>query len=360
MTTIVRTMSTLQANITGRRRVAEIQTAMNDAAKEATTGLKADPYRSLGPRAAESMELRARRARIESFVASNTLLANRLEATARSMDTIHDVAQKFLIAAVPSRDSLTQTAEYLQKEARAALAEITALINTSYAGAHLFSGTMADQVPLQNWDQADAATGLSPSQIVAGVVGGGIGDAADAAQKAADLAAVYAGSYGANADWNFEASFFNGTPLQDGAGQPNQRLTARIEEGVVLEYGIQANDPAFTDILRGLAMIATVNPASITDPDAYRAWMGEAVDAVAGGIDGLAEAEFTLGKQQQTVDRMLEMQNRQLELYSNRVLALEGVDAYEAASRVNLLQTQLEATYAVTARLSRLSILNYL
>lgn len=358
--TIVRTMSTLQANIAGRRRVAQLDAALSDASKEATTGLKADPYRSLGLRAAETSELRARRARIEGFVASNTMLANRLVVTAQAMGAIREVAQDFLTKAVSSRDSLTQTAEHLQKEARVALSEMTALINTSFAGAHLFSGTTADRAPLQNWDAANAVTGFSPEDIVSAVIGGGITDAADAAQKAADLQAIYGGSYAANTDWNFEASFYNGTPLADGAGNPNERLSARIEEGVVVEYGIQANDPAFTEVLRGIAMIAGVNVTAISDPDAYSTWMGGAVDAVAAGIDGLSEAEFQLGKQQQLVDRTLDRQQRQFDLYSNRVLALEGVDAFEAASRVNLLQAQLEATYAVTARLSKLTLLNYI
>ncbi|MFN2307540.1 MAG: flagellin, partial [Paracoccaceae bacterium] len=35
-------------------------------------------------------------------------------------------------------------------------------------------------------------------------------------------------------------------------------------------------------------------------------------------------------------------------------------DPYEAATRLNQLQTQLEATYAVTARLSKLSFLNFM
>ena len=39
---------------------------------------------------------------------------------------------------------------------------------------------------------------------------------------------------------------------------------------------------------------------------------------------------------------------------------LEGVDQYDAATRLTQLQNQLDSSFAVTARLSRLSFLNYL
>ena len=40
--------------------------------------------------------------------------------------------------------------------------------------------------------------------------------------------------------------------------------------------------------------------------------------------------------------------------------SLENVDPYEAATRVNLLMNQLESSYALTGRISRMSLLTYL
>ena len=47
-------------------------------------------------------------------------------------------------------------------------------------------------------------------------------------------------------------------------------------------------------------------------------------------------------------------------VYSTRVDALVGVDSYEAATSITALETQLQASYAVTARLSQLSFLNFM
>ena len=40
--------------------------------------------------------------------------------------------------------------------------------------------------------------------------------------------------------------------------------------------------------------------------------------------------------------------------------ALESVDPYEASTRVNTLLTQIETSYALTARIQQLSLLDYL
>ena len=48
------------------------------------------------------------------------------------------------------------------------------------------------------------------------------------------------------------------------------------------------------------------------------------------------------------------------EILSLHISSLETVDPYEAATRLTSAQTQLQASYAVTARLSELSFLNFM
>jgi flagellar hook-associated protein 3 FlgL len=48
------------------------------------------------------------------------------------------------------------------------------------------------------------------------------------------------------------------------------------------------------------------------------------------------------------------------DIYKSQVVGLESVDPYEAASRISLLESQLQASYAVTARLSNLSFLYFM
>jgi flagellar hook-associated protein 3 FlgL len=53
-------------------------------------------------------------------------------------------------------------------------------------------------------------------------------------------------------------------------------------------------------------------------------------------------------------------QERNSARLAESIQSLEGVDPYEAATRMNSLLTQLEASYAVTARISRLTLLSFI
>ncbi|WP_212522762.1 flagellin [Actibacterium sp. MT2.3-13A] len=360
MTTPISTVSTLQALLTRRRIAADLQDQMGRASQEVSTGTRADVYRSLGMRSAETLALRARMDRNAGLIASNQVLGNRMEMMAELLGVIRGTAQGVLDLAISSRDAPGATVEAMQTAARTALDQLQSQINASYHGAALFAGVDSGQPPLQGWDEVNPRSGLSPRDVVEGVIGGGFTGAADAAAKAAELETIFASADAGQPARNFEATFYNGTPRLDAGGAPSPRLTAHVEEGVTLSYGVQANDAPFTELLRGLSMLAATDPAQIADPDAYRAWVGAAVDAVSAGVEGLIETEARLGGQQQLLAQTIATQTDRNDLYNSQILSLEGVDPYEAASRLSTLQTQLEATYAVTARLSRLSFLNFM
>jgi flagellar hook-associated protein 3 FlgL len=50
----------------------------------------------------------------------------------------------------------------------------------------------------------------------------------------------------------------------------------------------------------------------------------------------------------------------QIDIMTNHVNLLEGVDTYEASTRLAALVTQVETAYALTARIEKLSLLNYM
>tara|TARA_R100000789_G_C3016549_1_gene152536 strand:- start:1969 stop:2445 length:477 start_codon:yes stop_codon:yes gene_type:complete len=153
---------------------------------------------------------------------------------------------------------------------------------------------------------------------------------------------------------NFENTFYNGAPTG------NPPLTSRTSETQTLTQGAQANDPAIRDLMRGLAMLSAVNPSDIPDEAARDAWLTEARSAIGAGLEGLTDLETQTGlKRAQLADTISAQESRALFLDAE-VMNLEGVDQYDAATRLTQLQNQLDSSFAVTARLSRLSFLNYL
>ncbi|KAF0674642.1 flagellin N-terminal helical domain-containing protein [Profundibacterium mesophilum] len=355
----VNTTSTLYTLLSRQRQTAEVAGKLEAASREVSTGLMSDPYKSIGIRSAEALGLRARMDRNEGLMVANTVLQSRLDLTAETLGAIRETGQEVLDLAVANRGARAGTLGAIQGLARQALEQITSQLNTGYNGAQLFAGIAVDATPVQRYGEVNAGTGRAPKDVIDEVIGGGIASAADAAAKIAEIEGIFADADPDPAR-NFEATFYNGAPRLDASGAPVPRLQTRIEENETLEYGVQANDQGFRDLIRGLSMLAGTDAQSIADDGAYEAWTSSAVDAMASGLADVLQSEVKLGSQQKTLDFTIRAQTDRSDLYNSQILSLEGVDTYEAATRVAQLQTQLEATYSITARLSRLSFANYM
>lgn len=354
MTTMINSGSNLHVSQMRQTLIADMSRRLELAGEEVSTGLRSDVYGDLGARASEGISLRAGMERNETYKISNQILSDRMKVTAESLGTARGTVQQFLDFAYPSRGGPINTAGEIQDFAVATLELLTGQMNVAYQGSSLFSGVDSQAKAVQPWNDVNPETGLSPKQVIDGILAGGIADATDAEAKRDAVDAAFADSALAAPGTGFEATFYNGSP--EGAG----RLTAVIDEGVTLEHGVQANDPAFRNVLKGLAMLASVDPTKMPDKASYETWVGGAMDAISEGLAGVLDIESRLGTQQRVIDQTITAQDSRIGLYRSKVLNLEGVDPYEASVRMIQLQTQLEATYEISARMSKLSFLNFL
>jgi len=326
---------------------------------EVATGRHQDPFAALGARSMEAMSARAVYERTEGRIESNTFLQNRLDLMATALGNMREAAQEVLTATITNTDASSSRPQYLKDMAKDAYDTIVSFLNSSYNGKSLFAGVDSDRAPMNSWGNADGTTGLSPSDVMASIVGGGITNAADAATKLAEVDAVFNGTP-TDPNHAYDETFFNGTPLTDGLGNPNPRMTAQIDESLDINYGVQGNDPGFRDLMRGLAMLASGDPAQIGDDDAYEAWVQGAAAALGSGVNSVLNAETRTGTMQKLVEDANDRMSGKVEVLSLHISELEAVDPYEAATRLTSIQTQLQASYAVTARLMQLSYLNFM
>jgi flagellar hook-associated protein 3 FlgL len=81
---------------------------------------------------------------------------------------------------------------------------------------------------------------------------------------------------------------------------------------------------------------------------------------VAEAVGEIAGLQGGLGVVQERIATTNERMTMQIDILTNSIAGLENVDPYKAATRVTALMTQLETGYALSARIQRLSILNYL
>ena len=67
-----------------------------------------------------------------------------------------------------------------------------------------------------------------------------------------------------------------------------------------------------------------------------------------------------LGTTEKVITDSTELLKHRNDILNREIVSLEGVDQYEVSTRINLLTTQLEASYSITARINRLNLMNYL
>lgn len=355
----INSISTLQFGLFNRRNIQNTSQALQRAGQELSTGRKADIFADLGSNAVSTIKLRAREADTQTYMKSNEVLGNKLEAMQLSVNTARESVQSVLERAVTNASRPHIDAEALQRDARVALDTLVAVMNTSHNGDHLFSGLDSDSIPLVRWSDTNATTGLSPEDAVASIYGTGPVDAAGATAIAAQMDLAFASNDVGNPNRNFEATMYQGTPALDGGGQPSEHVKGWVNAGQQVTYGVRANDPAFTEAYKGLAMLA-VTDVSTMNEDAYATYMENVIGALSNAQEGMLEVVSGIGFNQQIVESAQNQLTDLSLIQRTQIGNYENVDPYEAATRVKSLELQLQASYEVTSRMSGLSILNFL
>jgi flagellar hook-associated protein 3 FlgL len=346
-------ISTLASHLQLNSSIRSLQSQMMDAQKELSTGRKADLVAALRDRAAEDVDLRNALNDITEFKGTAEVVASRMDTMQAALGGVRDIADQMRNTALTSRDSVSR--RYLQEAASTALDRINSFLNAQVAGRTLFSGIQTDLAPMQAMTIVNGATGFSPLQAVDQVIAnlGPITDAASALAVANGADGINSIFDDTNSDANlrYSGTFYNGASTGT--------VTARLDNGYQIDYGLRADDPAFRELQQGLYMLASVPFGSIPD-DAYAAWQDEAVRHINNGFQGAIDVSAELGYKQSVVDTAITQHEATLAQLNNQVANLEAADPFETSLRLSQLQTQLEATFSITARMHELSLTKFL
>jgi flagellar hook-associated protein 3 FlgL len=108
-----------------------------------------------------------------------------------------------------------------------------------------------------------------------------------------------------------------------------------------------------------MSMLSELGISSLS-VDARQSVLTRAATTLSQGTDGVTQAQARLGAVQRRASEASDSMASQSATLQTQIGTLENVDPAEAAMRVSRLTTQLETSYALTARLSKLSLVNYL
>jgi len=127
------------------------------------------------------------------------------------------------------------------------------------------------------------------------------------------------------------------------------------------DLGITAADPAIRDTLRGLAMAALLERPILAGLPQERAALAQAAGSslLAGG-NARVELAARIGIAEGRIEEAGVRNEAEASALGIARAGLLSVDPYETATRLEAAQTQLETLYALTARVSRLSLVDFL
>ncbi len=343
-------VSTVAVATSLRQSILKTQGDLVGAQKEATTGRFADIGLSLGGHTGRTVSFRQEHARLNAVVDSNALTSGRLDSTQAALGDIQTVAKDFLGALIALPEGAIG-ATVLQEQAEAGLTALIQGLNASMGGKHLFGGINSDPAPITDYFATPApANKQAVDSAFATAFGIGQDDPGVAAISATDMQTFLDGPFQA---------LFDDPQWADWSAASSQNMQSRITPTEVVETSVNANEQAMRKLAMAYTMVADLGTAGLNE-GTLRVLTEKATQLMAEGINEVTALQARLGGVQGRIAQVNDRMSMQLDILSRQVTDLEAVDPYEAASRVNTLMTQLETGYALTARMQRLSILDYL
>jgi len=343
-------VSTSAISLAAQLSVARLQAQLVDAQKEVSTGRYADVGATLGNKTGQSVSMRQEQARLQAIIDSNGPVATRLDATQSTLKSIASQAQSFLNDLMASRTGDVQSS--LQGEAASGLKSLIGMLNAQIDGTYLFAGINADVRPVADYSE-------TPPSANKQAVDDAFFAAFGISQSDAGVANISADDMQSFLDTSFADLFKDPAWKSTWSQASDQNVRSRISNSELIDTSANANNDAIRALVSAYTMVAGVGTSKLNE-GAYQKVVDKAAELVGSAMQGLTGMQADLGTVQQRVTDANSRMTAQQDIITTHIGALEGVDPYEASSRLNSLMTQIETAYSMTARIQKLSLLNYL
>ncbi|AJD50886.1 MULTISPECIES: hypothetical protein [Thalassospira] len=370
-----------------------------DLRNQASSGYKSRDYAGIASEAQGLLSFENNLNRLEQYNRNGVQTSLRLKSMETAVSNILELAtdMQTQILSATNADQADEAA--INISARSALEQLEVLLNTKLDGRYLFGGSDTgssavnfDNIVLPETQMSERSVGDGTATLASlGVTAPGgtldingtlipYTDAQDVQTLVNDINAAGAGATatlrqdpeGGEVKLVIEAT--GGGPLAIAdignlqtslsmVSAPNpaadyayyegnqQKLSARLNEEFTIEYGINADESAFEELIRGLKIAAeTGNPASLN----------VALGHVKNAIKSLTDVQTSIGVDLHNTENV-QSQNTDLKLfYEEAVTSFEAADIPSTIAILAQYETSLQASYMVLNKSTQLSLTDYL
>lgn len=330
------TIGDMAVSFAQRQRNMALRQDINRLSGELATGQVTDVREVLAGNFNYLADIERKMTDLSSYKVASTEAAHYTNAMQVSLTQIHEIGTKMSSALLTaSTGSTGPTSKETAGEARATLDAMIGRLNEQTAGRHLFSGTATDQAPLP-----DADTLLT-------------------ALKAAISGSATPDDMLTNAKTWFDDPAGFAATLYAGSNDGLAPMTLSRSDKVTLD--IRATDPELREVLRITALAALADDPAFgltgtQQLELYRKTGQELLVAQDDIIAVQARVGFAEARIEEITTRNA-AETTSLEFARGKLLA---VDPFEAATRLEEVQFQLESLYSITVRMSKLNLASFL
>lgn len=327
-----------------------MQVDLVKAQKELDSGKVADIGLTLGANTSQSVNFHRDLDRLNSIVDSNALVSSRLKSTQDALSQIVSAAQS-LLSSMTVASSGDMPDSVAAESGRSTLQSLTSMLNSSLNGEYLFAGTNTDVMPINDYSATSSPAKAAFDAAFLARFGFAQNDPAAANISATDMDDFLTNDVTPQfmgAGW--QANWSNAT---------DQQIVSRIALNETTETSVSANQEGLRKIAMAAAIVSEAFSGNLSTA-AKNAAAAKALALAGEAISDLGQLQSQTGIVQNRVSGASERINTQVDLFERHIIDLEGVDPYEAANRVNDLMSHIQTSFALTARIQQLSLLNYL
>jgi flagellar hook-associated protein 3 FlgL len=334
-----------------RRTLGLLQSDLTRGQKEVTTGRRADLGLALGMRASASFTIVSAQTTINATLASNSTLGSRLETTQVALSALLSDAQGMRTTLIGAQSNGGDPGAIVA-QARQALTTFTAKLNSSTAEGFLFGGVNTDQEPVLNYF-------ATPPQANKTALDAAFANEFGFSQSDPAVSTITGAQMKTFLDGAFSSLFSPGNWKADWSRASDTPIRSQVSLSVSMDTSITANEPALQKFAAAYAMIGDLGAGQLNG-ESYGVLLKSAMETIDSGVRELTKTQARLGVVQSAVKNANDIMSIQSDTLQTQLHDLESVNPVEASTRVNGLMTQIETAYALTARISQLSLIKYL
>jgi flagellar hook-associated protein 3 FlgL len=331
--------------------VANLQSQLTTAQTESTTGEYADLGLQLGVQSGEEISLQNENGVLQNLTTNNSLVTTRLSTTTAALSSLTTGAQNALNS-LAEYEPATGEGSTLQTLGDNALQSLISTTNTSIGGQYVFGGINSGSPPMTNYFEAPAAAQTAIQSAFSTYLAGLSPPATAQTVTAAQMQTFLSSSA-------FTSQFQGAAWSSNWSSASSVNISSDISPTETIDTSTNANQPAFQQLAQAYTMLNEFTGTSINS-SAIQSVVSSASSLINQALTSLTSTSATIGAAQSRVTDANDNMSAQMNILQTQISNLDSVNAYQTATQVSSLSTQIQTAYELTAQLQQLSLVKYL